>query len=281
MERPHRPARRGRAAADHGPSAGRRAGQGQDRPGHPRPARRVRARRRTRYPAGGGAALPGRVRRRRGPSGRDLVEGDPLRRGHPRGPQRIVADRYAEVEFARTTHEVFTSCNIACASSTDIVPQASQLVGQPLVLEDLNRRVLTFCAAGRPTAPLLAQWAERSRRQEADPAAEEWASVEVGLGPERWARLLLPEPVRDRARVTMVLERAAQSLHLHRIIQQERDALVGQAPRRVAGRPACRAHHRRQRSPGPRRGTRAHARRAAPSPQPATPRSSPCRGKAR
>ncbi|MGW4593527.1 PucR family transcriptional regulator [Amycolatopsis thermoflava] len=143
--------------------------------------------------------------------------------------QRIVAERYAEVEFARTTHEVFTSLNIARASSTDIVTQASQLVGQPLVLEDLNRRVLAFCAAGRPTAPLLAQWAERSRRQEADPAAEEWASVEVGLGPERWARLLLPEPVRDRARVTMVLERAAQSLHLHRMIQQERDALVGQA----------------------------------------------------
>ncbi|MEU0466099.1 hypothetical protein ABZ215_19000 [Amycolatopsis sp. NPDC006131] len=131
--------------------------------------------------------------------------------------QRIVAERYAEVEFARTTHEVFTSLNIACASSTDIVTQASQLAcPRPL-------------PGGHAHRALVAQWAERSGRQEADPAAEGWASVEVGLGPERWARLVLPERVRDRARVTMVLERVAQSLRLQRMIQQERDVLVGQA----------------------------------------------------
>ena len=136
----------------------------------------------------------------------------------------IVADRYEEVEFARTTHEVFTSLNIARASTTDIVARASQILGAPLVLEDLNRHVLAFSAAGRPTTRLLDEWGERSRRED-----EAWSVVGVGLGPQRWARLVLPEPATNPARVTTVLERAAQSLQLHRMIQQERDALVGQA----------------------------------------------------
>lgn len=146
----------------------------------------------------------------------------------------IVADRYEEVEFARTAHEVFTSLNIARASMTDIVTRASQILGAPLVLEDLNRHVLAFCAAGEPAARLLDAWAERSRRTGSAPDSASapdagWSAVGVGLGPERWARLVLPERADDPARAMMVLERAAQSLQLHRMIQQERDALVGHA----------------------------------------------------
>ncbi|MGW7517956.1 PucR family transcriptional regulator [Streptomyces sp. NPDC054796] len=164
----------------------------------------------------------------------------------------IVADQYEEVEFARTTHEVFTSLNIARASTEDIVTRASQILGAPLVLEDLSRRVLAFCAAGTPTARLLDRWAERSRRHDAqdgagpEPAAA-WSSVRLGVGADRWGRLVLPVDgggadgseagaghvgsgtragARDASRVRMVLERAAQSLQLHRMIQQERDALV-------------------------------------------------------
>jgi len=155
--------------------------------------------------------------------------------------QLIVADRYAEVEFARTTHEVFTSLNIARASTTDIVTRAAQILGAPLVLEDLTRQVLAFCAAGVPTAPLLDRWAERSRRHETEAEAAAgsgpgtgtesggWSSVPVGVGGERWGRLVLPAPAPDPSRARMVLERAAQSLQLHRMLQQERDALLVQA----------------------------------------------------
>ncbi|KAA9157465.1 PucR family transcriptional regulator [Amycolatopsis acidicola] len=142
--------------------------------------------------------------------------------------QLIVADRYEEVEFARTTHEVFTSLNMARASTTDIVTRASQILGAPLVLEDLNRHVLAFCAAGEPAVKLLGDWAERSRRNEST-VDSGWSAVAVGLGQERWARLVLPGDTGNPARAMMVLERAAQSLQLHRMIQQERDALVGQA----------------------------------------------------
>lgn len=139
--------------------------------------------------------------------------------------QLIVADRYAEVEFARRAHEVFTSLNIARASTTDIVTRASQILGAPLVLEDLTRHVLAFCTAGAPAAPLLDNWAERSRRQETKDGGD-WSCVPIGVGDERWGRLVLPAAAPDPSRVRMVLERAAQSLQLHRMLQQERDALL-------------------------------------------------------
>ncbi|MES4903457.1 MULTISPECIES: PucR family transcriptional regulator ligand-binding domain-containing protein [unclassified Streptomyces] len=141
----------------------------------------------------------------------------------------IVADQYDEVEFARTTHEVFTSLNIARASTTDIVTRAAQTLGAPLVLEDLSRHVLAFCALGTPTARLLDQWAERSRLHasaDTHTTASAWSAVPVGVGSERWGRLVLPTRTPNASRARMVLERAAQSLQLHRMIQQERDALV-------------------------------------------------------
>ncbi|AXB41400.1 PucR family transcriptional regulator [Amycolatopsis albispora] len=138
--------------------------------------------------------------------------------------QMIIADRYEELEFARTTHEVFTSLNIARASTADIVARASRILAAPLVLEDLNRHVLAFSAAGHAPAELLENWAERSRRDSHD-----WSAVTVGLGPERWARLVLPVAADNPTRATTVLERAAQSLQLRRMIEQDRDALLGQA----------------------------------------------------
>jgi purine catabolism regulator len=144
--------------------------------------------------------------------------------------QLIVADRYAEVEFARTTHEVFTSLNIARASTTDIIVRASQILGAPLVLEDLTRHVLAFCTAGASATQLLDRWRERSRLQETGSGdASGWSAVPVGVGDERWGRLVLPAPVPDPSRARMVLERAAQSLQLHRMLQLERDSLLVQA----------------------------------------------------
>ncbi|MBO8185055.1 PucR family transcriptional regulator [Streptomyces spirodelae] len=159
----------------------------------------------------------------------------------------IVAEQYEEVEFARTTHEVFTSLNLAGASTTDIVTRAAQTLGAPLVLEDLSRHVLAFCALDTSTTALLHRWAERSRLHDAatdNPATGRaatgraatgragtlaWPAVPVGVGSERWGRLVLPAQTRETSRVRMVLERAAQSLQLHRMIQQEREALVVQA----------------------------------------------------
>ncbi|WP_320775941.1 PucR family transcriptional regulator [Streptomyces sp. CRN 30] len=136
----------------------------------------------------------------------------------------IVADQYAQVEFARTIHEVFTSLNIARASTVDIVTRAVHTLGAPLVLEDVGRHVQAFCSPDIPTAELLHQWSERSRLHDTS-----WSAVPVGIGSEQWGRLVLPGPVPDDSRARMVLERAAHSLQLHRMIQQEHDTLMVRA----------------------------------------------------
>ncbi len=138
----------------------------------------------------------------------------------------IVADRYDELQFARAVHEAFTSLNIGRASPTDIVTKASEILATPVVLEDLNRHVLAFCRAGSGAAALLDGWADRSRRHS---GADGWTRVPVGDGAEGWGRLVLPGEPGEPGRARMVLERAAQSLQLQRMLEQDRDALLVQA----------------------------------------------------
>lgn len=158
----------------------------------------------------------------------------------------IVADQFDELQFAHATHQVFTSLNLARATPTDIVGRAAEMLGDAVVLEDLTHRVLAFAPGPRPTAELLRDWSERSRRAPAD-----WMVVGVGdaapggdlaAGSTRWGRLIRPGSADDgvvwtagaamdfgAGRTRMVLERAAQSLHLHRMLERDRDALLVQA----------------------------------------------------
>lgn len=168
----------------------------------------------------------------------------------------IVADQFEELQFAHATHQVFTSLNLARATPTDIVARAAEMLGDAVVLEDLTHRVLAFAPGPRPTAELLADWTERSRRAPVD-----WTVVGVGdaapggelaAGSARWGRLIRPGstdrtdtdgggpsapgassgsagPASGTGRTRMVLERAAQSLHLHRMLERDRDALLVQA----------------------------------------------------
>jgi purine catabolism regulator len=141
----------------------------------------------------------------------------------------IVAEQYEELEFARATHEAFTDLNMTGASAGDIVTRAAQTLQASLVLEDLNRRVLAFSAVDIPTSDLLADWEDRSRRHDGPFPNEPWRTVSVGLGPDRWGRLVLPTAGSSPARTQLVLERAAQALQLHRMADQARDALEAQA----------------------------------------------------
>lgn len=155
----------------------------------------------------------------------------------------IVADRFAELEFAHATHEAFTSLNINRATTAaDIVTQAARMLDSPVVLEDLHHRVLVFDPAGSSATDLLAGWASRSRQHhdvddqmaavrvaDGSPGRRTWTVAGVGAGPERWGRLILPHDLGTPTRNRLVLERAAQALHLHRMVERDRDALVAQA----------------------------------------------------
>ncbi|WP_369638916.1 PucR family transcriptional regulator, partial [Nocardia sp. JMUB6875] len=137
----------------------------------------------------------------------------------------IVADQYDELEFARTVHETFTDLSVRRASLAEIVKTAAGMLDASVVLEDLTHRVLALTARHTSTPALLEHWESLSRLlPDTDPNV-----VPVGPHTQRWGRLLLRSNRVPTARARMVLERAAQTLTLHRMIERDRFGLHRQA----------------------------------------------------
>ena len=137
--------------------------------------------------------------------------------------RRIVADQYAEVDYARRAHETFTALSMRRASLNEIVEVAAGMLGSALVLEDLNRQVLAYAGHGTPTTELLDDWDRRSRLTPSDGPGG-WLTRPVGPYRHEWGRLIAPtaEPT-DRA--VMTVERCAQALALHRMVERDRTSL--------------------------------------------------------
>ncbi|BBZ76019.1 putative regulatory protein [Mycolicibacterium anyangense] len=135
--------------------------------------------------------------------------------------RRIVADQYAEVAYAQRVHEAFTALSMRRASIDQIVESTAEMLQTPVVLEDLNRQVLSFAAWEVPTTELLAGWERRSRLASEDT----WTARPVGPYREVWGRLIAPAIVKADARTVTTLERAAQALALHRMVEQNRTSL--------------------------------------------------------
>ncbi|MFF0487716.1 PucR family transcriptional regulator [Nocardia sp. NPDC004068] len=134
----------------------------------------------------------------------------------------IVADQYAELAFAHSVHETFTALSVRRASLDEIVKTAATLLNSSVILEDLGHRVLAVTARHDSAADLLADWETTSRL-----LADDATVVPVGPHTERWGRLILRGAATTRTR--MVLERAAQTLTLHRMIERDRFGLHRQA----------------------------------------------------
>ncbi|MGY4709445.1 PucR family transcriptional regulator [Mycolicibacterium sp. CBM1] len=135
--------------------------------------------------------------------------------------RRIVADQYAEVAYAQRVHEAFTALSMRRASIDQIVSAAAEMLDTPIVMEDLNRQVLAFDGRGMAAAALLADWDRRSRLTP-DSA---WTARPVGPYREEWGRLIAPNLADSNGRAVMTVERAAQALALHRMVEQNRSSL--------------------------------------------------------
>lgn len=136
----------------------------------------------------------------------------------------IVADQYAELEFAHTVHETFTALSVRRASLAEIVRTAADMLDAPVVLEDLVHRVLALTARHAATSAILDNWETTSRL-----LPDGGNVVAVGPHTQRWGRLILHSTEVPTARARMVLERAAQTLTLHRMIEKDRFGLHRQA----------------------------------------------------
>lgn len=135
--------------------------------------------------------------------------------------RRIVADQYAEVEYGRRVHEAFTALSMRRASIDEIINATAEMLSTPIVLEDLNRQVVAFATRDTPATILLADWQRRSRLAPAD----SWTACRVGPFREEWGQLIAPEVAGGDSRAQTTLERAAQALAMHRMVEQNRSSL--------------------------------------------------------
>ncbi|MET1153577.1 PucR family transcriptional regulator ligand-binding domain-containing protein [Arthrobacter sp.] len=158
----------------------------------------------------------------------------------------LVASQLAQLERSRQVHEVFTNLSLENAPPEEIVHRAAELLGAPVVLEDVAHLVLAFATGGVPAPELLADWRDRSRlvhyREEtAHAGTEGWLQTPVGLRGQRWGRLVVPAEAGVRAArhsgpdlhsdpgAAMVLERAGQALTINRMAERDQRELGHQA----------------------------------------------------
>jgi purine catabolism regulator len=157
----------------------------------------------------------------------------------------IVDAQLTELRASEEIHQRFTELSVEGAEPAEVVHQAAQLSGCPVVLENLARKVLAFDAAGGRAEPLLDGWEQHSRRVVVsgrtgyDPDAG-WLVTTVGARGQDWGRLLLRWSAGTQAqsaggayaqpptRLSILLERAASTLALGRLIRRDEEGLERQ-----------------------------------------------------
>ena len=149
---------------------------------------------------------------------------------------RIIDEQLGELRAAARLHEVFTDLAVAGAGPGEVLRQAALLAGRPVILADLSHHVLACEAGGVNPARLLDGFEGRSRamvrsaRTWYDPASG-WLVTTVGARGEDWGRVILvcdgPPGPGDR----VLVERAATTLALGRLLTRQQESLERQAHR--------------------------------------------------
>jgi PucR family transcriptional regulator, purine catabolism regulatory protein len=151
---------------------------------------------------------------------------------------RIIDAQMAQLRESEHLHEVFTQLAVAGADADEIVRQSAALGGKPVVLESLAHQVLACAPAAADPAALLAGWQARARtvapaKRTAYDAASGWLVTTVGARGEDWGRLIFVCDGPPETRHTVLIERAATTLALARLLEHQRESLERQAHRTV------------------------------------------------
>jgi purine catabolism regulator len=160
---------------------------------------------------------------------------------------RIIDAQLEELRTSERLHEVFTELSVAGASPDEIVRQAAMLAGRPVILTDLSHRVLACEPGGADPARLLAGFAARSRavstrgRTAYDEAAG-WLITPVGARGEDWGRVILVCDGPPKSTDTVLIERAATTLALGRLLTRHQESVERQAHRTLISGIIAQAH---------------------------------------
>jgi purine catabolism regulator len=147
---------------------------------------------------------------------------------------QIIDVQLAELRASEKLHEVFTQLSVDGAPPAEVIRQVARLAGHPVVLENLAHQVLAAETAGSDPAELLASWETRSRavRMEDRTAYDEssrWLVTVVGARGEDWGRLIIAGEGPPSPRDVVIVERAATTLALGRLLEQHAQSLERQA----------------------------------------------------
>ena len=149
---------------------------------------------------------------------------------------RIIDEQLAELRAGARLHEVFTDLAVAGAGTEEVLRQAALLSGRPVILADLSHHVLACEAAGADPGRVLEGFEERSRAT-ARPgrtwydAGTGWLVTTVGARGEDWGRVILVCDGPPREGDTVLVERAATTLALGRLLARQQESLERQAHR--------------------------------------------------
>ncbi len=147
---------------------------------------------------------------------------------------RIIDNQLEELRASEQLHKVFTELSVEGASPAQVLAQVARLSGRPVVLENLAHQVLACDLAGRDAGTVLANWEARSRtvapseRTAHDPASG-WLVQMVGARGQDWGRLILLCDAEPTPREIVLVERAATTLALGRLLERHQESLERQA----------------------------------------------------
>jgi purine catabolism regulator len=150
---------------------------------------------------------------------------------------RIIDAQLEDLRASERLHEVFTELSVSGASAEEIVRQAAILAGRPVILADLSHRVLACESGSADPARLLASFARRSRAlvspsgRTAYDEASGWLYTPVGARGEDWGRVILVCDGPPGGTDTVLIERAATTLALGRLLARHAESLDRQAHR--------------------------------------------------
>jgi purine catabolism regulator len=148
----------------------------------------------------------------------------------------VVDTQVAELRSSAQVHQTFTELSVEGAEPAEIVRQAAQMAGRPVVLENLAHQVLAYDTAGTDAADLLDGWEARSRSVElAERTGVDertgWVLTVVGARGHDWGRLVLVADGPPGPRDLMLVERCASTLALNRLVERDRESLERQTHR--------------------------------------------------
>jgi PucR family transcriptional regulator, purine catabolism regulatory protein len=150
----------------------------------------------------------------------------------------IVNSQVEQLEASEAIHRTFTEISVEGAEPAEVVRQAARMAKRPVVLESLAHQVLAYDAAEIDPALVIDDWERRSRsariggRTGYDEASK-WLVTVVGARGQDWGRLILLTDGAPSAREVMLLERAATTLALNRLVTRDLESLERESHRNL------------------------------------------------